>query len=383
MTATTSACWHYPRTPAQSGAATPRFARAATQPWALSPAEKKGPMGGLSPSSVKSTRTSRTKSLKIQRVSATSDRLSQRVQQFGFTGYKLDAETALYAARNRMYSAKLGRFISRDPIGYVDGMSNYDGYFAGNGVDPYGLFKCAWVVVLSHVGDADFPLNGGTKPEDGCSRYDSISCRNKKAIYGKYVATPSPHSALVGDSSSPGRNDVETGSTLVTDGLVRGMANDKAGEASRKAGSAQVENYRRRLNTMREELYNKAIKNDCCDCPNLDFYFIGISPEARKVLAALHVGEGIRSPGGNSVTVPGNQREYDKWSTGSWNDDKGWNPRPATQDINSSAPAVGELIDSWRDSFGDEKIDDLDMTWIHETYPCTAGTSSRPPFQPW
>ena len=34
----------------------------------------------------------------------------------GFTSYKLDAETALYAARARMYSGRLGRFVSRDPF---------------------------------------------------------------------------------------------------------------------------------------------------------------------------------------------------------------------------------------------------------------------------
>ena len=39
----------------------------------------------------------------------------------GFTGYKLDSETGLYFAKIRMYSAKLGRFTRRDPVGYVDG----------------------------------------------------------------------------------------------------------------------------------------------------------------------------------------------------------------------------------------------------------------------
>ncbi len=37
-----------------------------------------------------------------------------------------------------MYDAKLGRFASRDPLGFVDGMSLCRGYFVPGGVDPYG-----------------------------------------------------------------------------------------------------------------------------------------------------------------------------------------------------------------------------------------------------
>jgi len=40
--------------------------------------------------------------------------------------------------RARYYHAELGRFISRDPIGYVDGMSLYRAYFIPNYVDPLG-----------------------------------------------------------------------------------------------------------------------------------------------------------------------------------------------------------------------------------------------------
>jgi len=38
-----------------------------------------------------------------------------------FQGRRLDAETGLYYYRNRMMSAELGRFLQRDPLGYVDG----------------------------------------------------------------------------------------------------------------------------------------------------------------------------------------------------------------------------------------------------------------------
>ncbi|NQZ59075.1 MAG: RHS repeat-associated core domain-containing protein, partial [Lentisphaeraceae bacterium] len=64
------------------------------------------------------------------------------ISDFGYTGRRLDSETGLWYFRARYYSDDLGRFISRDPIGYVDGMSLYSGYFAGGlGMDPAGTVK--------------------------------------------------------------------------------------------------------------------------------------------------------------------------------------------------------------------------------------------------
>jgi RHS repeat-associated protein len=47
-----------------------------------------------------------------------------------FCGYFRDAETGLYHVRHRYYHPGLGRWLSRDPIGYVDGMNVYE-YCAG------------------------------------------------------------------------------------------------------------------------------------------------------------------------------------------------------------------------------------------------------------
>jgi hypothetical protein len=38
-----------------------------------------------------------------------------------------------------MYSTERGRFLQRDPIGYVDGLNLYAAYFVPNDVDPTGL----------------------------------------------------------------------------------------------------------------------------------------------------------------------------------------------------------------------------------------------------
>lgn len=60
---------------------------------------------------------------------------------YGFTGRRWDEESGLWHYRNRVYSASLGRFLQRDPTGYVDGANLY-AYVRNNPVlftDPDGL----------------------------------------------------------------------------------------------------------------------------------------------------------------------------------------------------------------------------------------------------
>ena len=59
--------------------------------------------------------------------------------QVGFTGRYLDKETGLWHFRARYYSGSLGRFVNRDPLGYVDGRNLYQAYFVPNKRDPTGL----------------------------------------------------------------------------------------------------------------------------------------------------------------------------------------------------------------------------------------------------
>ena len=52
----------------------------------------------------------------------------------------VDTENNFGKYRARYFDTNLGRFISRDPLGYVDGMGLYNGYFGGLfTVDPFGL----------------------------------------------------------------------------------------------------------------------------------------------------------------------------------------------------------------------------------------------------
>ena len=57
---------------------------------------------------------------------------------FRYTGRREDLTTGLYYFRARYYSAELGRFLGRDPIGYADGYNLYRGYFVPGGMDPSG-----------------------------------------------------------------------------------------------------------------------------------------------------------------------------------------------------------------------------------------------------
>jgi len=58
-----------------------------------------------------------------------------------FCGYRYDDETELYHVRNRYQHPTLGRWISRDPIGYGDGTNLYEYVGSGptNETDPEGL----------------------------------------------------------------------------------------------------------------------------------------------------------------------------------------------------------------------------------------------------
>ena len=58
--------------------------------------------------------------------------------RYTYTGREWDNAISLYHFRARYYDAQQGRFISRDPLGFVDGTSLYRAYFGQFGLDPFG-----------------------------------------------------------------------------------------------------------------------------------------------------------------------------------------------------------------------------------------------------
>lgn len=63
--------------------------------------------------------------------------------RYTYTGREYDAETGLYYYRARWYDAKIGRFISEDPIGFGGGVNQfrYVGNNPVNRIDPLGLYE--------------------------------------------------------------------------------------------------------------------------------------------------------------------------------------------------------------------------------------------------
>jgi RHS repeat-associated protein len=58
-----------------------------------------------------------------------------------YCGYHRDAQTGLYHVRHRMYHPLLGRWLQRDPLGYVDRLNLFESALGSpnNIIDPFGL----------------------------------------------------------------------------------------------------------------------------------------------------------------------------------------------------------------------------------------------------
>ena len=64
-----------------------------------------------------------------------------------FTGRQWDEESGVYFYRARYYDCEGGRFLQRDPFGYVDGISLYRAYFVANGTDPSGTISVVDAII--------------------------------------------------------------------------------------------------------------------------------------------------------------------------------------------------------------------------------------------
>jgi RHS repeat-associated protein len=91
-------------------------------------------------------------------------------QPYAFTGREYDAETSMYFYRARYYDPKVGRFVTKDPIGFAGGINVY-AYVENNPVrfkDPKGKNVVVHVVthfIVEPLFRDQHRLNEGAKTE--------------------------------------------------------------------------------------------------------------------------------------------------------------------------------------------------------------------------
>jgi RHS repeat-associated protein len=119
-----------------------------------------------------------------------------------FTGRRLDGETGLMQYRERMYDTGLGRFISRDPIGYEGGglgLYEYCGGMPGSATDPFGLVKEKFVPLPEKRG---IPTTLGADGENVCSISITFTCNCVNWIAWAIPYTPSRQREYVINTTS-------------------------------------------------------------------------------------------------------------------------------------------------------------------------------------
>ena len=125
---------------------------------------------------------------------------------FGFTGRMYDDETGLQNNLNRWYDAKVGRWISEDPIGFAAGDANIYRYF-GNGptnfIDPSGLHY-----EVGHDSDEIYAPGHGPNAPTSCD--PNGTCQWEQALKDQ-------HENEHGDSGGSGNNGNNNGN-----GTIRG-----------------------------------------------------------------------------------------------------------------------------------------------------------------
>ncbi len=132
--------------------------------------------------------------------------------RFAYAGYAWDPAIKSYHVRHRVYSAEMGRWLTRDPTGYVDGtgLMQYAQSHPITSVDPDGLCIC-----VTRWG----PVSVGTPTYTGCffglfgcnCGYTNSGCTQfctgfnliTKCVFGVWVVVPVPCVTTVSAPCTP------------------------------------------------------------------------------------------------------------------------------------------------------------------------------------
>ena len=169
----------------------------------------------------------------------------------GYNGYLYEQATGLYCVRNRWYDADTGRWISRDPLEYVDGTNLYQ-YVGSNAlgfVDPYGLetrveevpgwkdgqkgtyvhtYKFGWFYTREHVSTEFIPDVAQGQRTAADDTLDELLAQRRRAMRQinnaaantvKTVNTVGTAAMVVVVVATPGPDDIVLGSILLKNGV--------------------------------------------------------------------------------------------------------------------------------------------------------------------
>ncbi|MBX3405075.1 MAG: hypothetical protein KF699_16830 [Phycisphaeraceae bacterium] len=163
----------------------------------------------------------------------------------GYCGYYHDAETVgimgagnggLYQVRHRVYDPHAGRWLQRDPAGFVDGMNLYEYCMGGPGAytDPMGL-DAIDDIIETGAGFADGLTFGLTyairEAWNGNTVVDTSSANYQVAVGAGAATTVGLATFGVGSGAAAAAGFVG-GSKLVAGGAVAGLYGDAAYQAA-------------------------------------------------------------------------------------------------------------------------------------------------------
>jgi len=82
-------------------------------------------------------------------------------QPYTYTGREWDKEIGLYFYRARYYDPSRGRFLKKDPVGFMGGVNHYS-YVENNPIihiDPTGLFSVTDAIIHYFIGEGEVTLS--------------------------------------------------------------------------------------------------------------------------------------------------------------------------------------------------------------------------------
>jgi RHS repeat-associated protein len=211
---------------------------------------------------------------------------------FGFKGQFLDLDTGYYNYGYRDYSAELGRWLSRDPIGEQGGVNLYG--MAGNDLvnrfDLLGLLQltgqCEVVLFVGHNGDVSQDLAQWNQIHAFVKKKNPNDPSVASALSCAYLAGDNgadgipgfvgSGNGLIGWGSDPGSMQVPNGGLTPNDDPQNGFDNDKESREAFGLLKLILTNYHAGLHTaddIVDKMTSASSNNTCCSMVTFKLVF--------------------------------------------------------------------------------------------------------------